>query len=254
MYTSLARLYDRLMDDVDYPAWARHYEQLIARAGGSMDSVFECACGTGALTAELAARGGRIAAADLSEDMLAEAAARMRRRGLRVPLARQDMRRVETPRRVHAVIACCDGANYLLSDDDLLAFFTSAGEALRPGGVLAFDVSSREKLTAMDGQTFCDERDDAACIWRCRWNEASARLTMDVSLYLRGEGGLYRRTEERHVQAGRTAPGIVRLLERAGFADIRAYGDMTFEAPLPGCRRIHFTAVRPHRDQEETQP
>ena len=23
---------------------------------------------------------------------------------------------------------------------------------------------------------------------------------------------------------------------------------------VPGCRRIHFTAVRPHRDQEETQP
>ncbi len=244
MYTSIARLYDRLMDDIDYPAWARYYQELVARAGGSIETVFECACGTGALTAELAALGARVTAADLSEEMLAEAAARMRKRGLRVPLVRQDMRRVEVPRRVHAVVACCDGANYLLEEEDLLAFFSSAREALRPGGVLAFDVSSREKLAAMDGQTFCDERDDAACIWRCRWKEETARLTMEVSLYTRGEGGLYARTEERHVQAGRGADEIAALLGKAGFVSVRAWGDRTFDPPGPGCQRVHFTAVK----------
>ncbi|MDO4739763.1 MAG: class I SAM-dependent methyltransferase [Eubacteriales bacterium] len=245
MYTSLAGLYDRLMDDVDYAAWARYYIALIERYGKRPASVFECACGTGALTAQLARWGFKLTAADLSEEMLEAAALRLRKSGARVPLVRQDMRALEAPRRVDAIIACCDGANYLTDDEGMLAFAQHAFAALRCGGVLAFDVSSLEKLRQMGGQVFCDERDDVAAIWRNSFDEASACLTMEVSLFVQEESGLYRRMEEVHVQRGRTAQEIVALLEQAGFEDVRVWGDMTFEPPAEGAQRIHFTAKRP---------
>ena len=32
-YSGFARVYDLLMDDFDYPAWAEYYLELISRAG-----------------------------------------------------------------------------------------------------------------------------------------------------------------------------------------------------------------------------
>jgi len=245
MYTSLARLYDRLMDDVDYAAWARYYVSLIERYGKRPASVLECACGTGSLTKELAKWGFKLTAADLSEDMLEAAAEKLRKSGARVPLIVQDMRRLEVPRRVEAIISCCDGANYLIDDEGMLSFAQHAFAALRSGGVLAFDVSSREKLRAMGGQTFCDERDDVAAVWKNTFDEETGLLTMDVSLYVREESGLYRRFEETHVQRGRTAQQIGAILAQAGFEEIRTFGDQTFDPPRPDEARIHFTAKKP---------
>lgn len=245
MYTSLAHLYDRLMDDVDYAAWARYYIALIETYGKRPASVLECACGTGSLTAELAGYGFKLTATDLSQDMLETAAEKMRRRGVRVPLVRQDMRELEVPRRVEAIISCCDGANYLIDDEGMLAFAQRAFAALRSGGVLAFDVSTREKLRQMGGQIYCDERDEIAAIWKNSFDEETSLLTMDVSLYVQEESGLYRRMEETHVQRGRTAEEITAILEQAGFEEIRVWGDRTFEAPAPGEMRAHFTAKRP---------
>ncbi len=244
MYTDLARLYDRLMDDVDYAAWARFYVALIEKKLGRRPlSVFECACGTGSLTAELAQYGFKLTASDLSQEMLEAAAEKLRKRGARVPLVRQDMRALEPPRRVEAIVACCDGVNYL-DDEGALEFAKRAYASLKKGGVLAFDVSSLEKLRAMDGQTFCDERDDIAAIWRNSFDENTGLLTMEVSLFVEEESGLYRRMEENHVQKGRPAGEIIRILQEAGFAEISVYGDQTFEEPAPGCARLHFAAVR----------
>jgi len=145
---------------------------------------------------------------------------------------------------VEAIIACCDGANYLTGDEDLSLFAQRAFASLRSGGVLAFDVSSREKLRAMGGQTYCDERDDIAAIWKNSYDGETNCLTMEVSLYAQEENGLYRRYEETHVQRGRTEEEIRAILEQAGFADIRVYGDRTFDAPGAMEQRLHFTAVK----------
>lgn len=238
-------MYDRLMDDVDYAAWARYYIAIIEKFGKKPNSIFESACGTGSLTAELAQYGFKLVAADLSQDMLEVAREKLRRRGARVPLVCQDMRKLEVGNRVDAVIACCDGVNYLTDDKSAHDFAQHAFCALRPGGVLAFDVSTTEKLRAMDGQTYCDEREDIAAIWKNSFDEASACLTMEVSLYVSESNGLYRRMEEVHVQRARSIDEITNILQEAGFADIRAYGDRTFEQAQTGDMRVHFAARKP---------
>lgn len=245
MYTSLAQLYDRLMDDVDYAAWARYYVSLIEQYGKKPASVLECACGTGSLTRELARWGFKLTATDLSAEMLETAAEKLRRSGARVPLAVQDMRALEVPRKVDAIISCCDGANYITDDEGMLSFAQHAFAALRSGGVLAFDVSSREKLRAMGGQVYCDEREEIAAIWKNTFDEEESLLTMEVSLYVRGENGLYSRHEETHLQRGRTAEQIESVLSRAGFEQIRIWGDRTFAPPRADEARIHFTAMKP---------
>ena len=70
MYEQFADLYDRLMDDFNYPAWADYYLALLSRHGVKPKLLCECGCGTGSMSIEFAKRRVKLIASDLSEDML----------------------------------------------------------------------------------------------------------------------------------------------------------------------------------------
>ena len=70
MYQEFAAVYDRFMDDFDYPAWADYYLEILKRQGYGGGEICECGCGTGSLSIELLKRGVKLISSDISEDML----------------------------------------------------------------------------------------------------------------------------------------------------------------------------------------
>ena len=244
MYERFAEVYDALMDDFDYPKWAEYYVELIRRAGVEPKRMAECGCGTGSMTVEFADMGVRVTGMDISPDMLRIAGQKARRLGQRIVFAEQDMRHLAVPRSVDCVVCACDGVNYLTEAEDRAAFFSAAHGALRPGGVLAFDVSTAEKLLDMPGNVYAEDRDEVSWMW---FSESlpDRRVRMDIAFFLRRADGLYERFDEEQVQRAHAPEELVAELKAAGFADIRLYGDRTLEAPQLGEKRMHVTAVRP---------
>ena len=244
-YEAFAEVYDLLMDDVDYDGWARHYLALLEMAGVTPKTLCDCACGTGALSVRFAETGIRVTGADLSGPMLARAQENARRRGVQAMFVRQDMRALALPRPVDALVCGCDGVNYLLDDASVRGFFDSARAAIRPGGALAFDISSVWKLehTLGDG-FFGEDRDEVTYLWSNRFDPAARTVTMDLTFFARRADGLYRRFDETHVQRAHAPEDLKRLLEDGGFRDVRVFGDRTFEAPTADAPRIFFLAVR----------
>lgn len=242
-YRDFAGIYDLLMDDFDYPAWADYYMNLIAQTGAQVNTLCECACGTGSLTVHFAKKGLKVTGVDISREMLELAAEKARQSGVQVQLVCQDMAKLSLPRPVDALLATCDGVNYLTSEKRVRAFFESARAALRPGGVLAFDISSAHKLRNVLGDSFFgEERDEAAYLWQ---NSLQGDIVhMDLTFFIREDGDLYRRITENHRQRAHEVQDIVRLLQETGFSDIRVYGDRNFAAPGAEEMRIHFCALR----------
>lgn len=243
MYGDFAQVYDVLMDDVDYDAWARYYLQLMAPCAPKR--ICECACGTGSLTVRFAQAGLQVTGVDLSEDMLRVAAEKARQSGVLAAFVRQDMCKLALPRKVDAVLATCDGVNYLTHEGQAREFFERAHDALRAGGRLCFDLSSREKLEGTLGNAFFgEEREDIAYLWQNTYDAQTKKTQMDVTFFVREEDGRYRRFDEVHMQRAYAVAEIVTLLEESGFSQIGVYGNLTMEPPKPGDERIHFCAVK----------
>ena len=242
-YEKFASIYDRLMADVDREGWADYLMEFIPKGA----SVLECACGTGEMSIALSKRGLNVTAADLSEEMLSEAAQKQREagfasRGLR--FVKMDMRSLVSHKRVDCVVSCCDGANYLTSREDLKKFFSSAWDVLKPGGLLLFDVSSRYKLSKVIGNNcFVENGEDIAYLWQNCYDDASKLIRMELSFFIK-RGELYERVDETHLQRAHSVREIENALRETGY-ECSAYGFLTHDAPKETDERIQFAARKP---------
>lgn len=244
-YEAFAELYDVLMDDVDYDAWADYYLALLTRQGGEVRELCDCACGTGSMSVRFAKHNIRVTGADLSGAMLQKARKKALDWGVPVMFTLQDICQLRMPHPVDAVVCACDGVNYLLDDDRLNAFFSGARGALKAGGTLAFDISSPWKLEHILGNGFFGEdRGDLAYLWSNCFASDKRILTMDLTFFIRRRDDLYCRFDELHVQKAHDPDHLVHLLTDCGFDDIHIYGDRTFSPPGEKETRIHLSATR----------
>ncbi|MDP3447661.1 MAG: class I SAM-dependent methyltransferase [Eubacteriales bacterium] len=243
-YGDFAAFYDRLMADVDYTAWADYLTRLL-QAGGVApgESILDCACGTGEITLRLHKAGYRMTGADCSERMLEIAQQKARKAGARIAFVQQQMQNLSVHKPVSAITCVCDGVNYLLSSEDVCAFFTCANRALKTGGLLLFDASSAYKLEhILGGRTFGEDETDCTYLWQNCFDPKTRLLEMRLVFFTPDERGMYKRFDERHVQRAHTHAELTDLLERAGFAAEGVFDAFTKDTPKPESERIQFVA------------
>ncbi len=240
-YSALAVVYDRLGHH-DYKAWGEYLTSLLYDLGAPPGSrLIDAACGTGGISLELYKTGYSVLGIDISQQMLTEAAAKAAKAGAAITFVRQDIRAMRVHRPVDGILCACDAANYLLEPDDLRQFLCSARKSLKKGGALLFDVSSEEKLTAMDGQLYGEETDDTAYLWTNVLDRETMVITMDITLFVR-QWEYWRREHEVHRQRVWTESEITGALTQCGYELKAVYGAFTKDKPKPGCERLQFVA------------
>ena len=246
MYENFAEVYDELMADVDYDSWARFYAELMARLGvGPGARVCECACGTGGLTIPLDKLGFSVTGIDLSQEMLWIAAQKARAIGSHAVFVRQDMRSLHLHRPVDAVLATCDGVNYLTTERDLTDFLQAAHRTLRPGGALVFDVSTPHKLAnTLGNRTICEDTPHVTYMWQNRWQTRSRCVDMNLCIFVREKDGRYRRMDEEQRQRAWDMDELQAALAAAGFIDVAFCGNSRLAPPKPDEERWHVSARR----------
>ena len=245
MYQAFAELYDELMDDVDYESWADYYTRLLSIYGVRNGKICECACGTGGLTIPLYRRGFQMTGVDISREMLWEAAQKSRKLGIAMPFVQQDMRALNLHRPMDAVLATCDGVNYLLTEEDLLSFFRAAHRAVKPGGALIFDVSTPYKLQhVLCSGLMAEDRENITYMWQNSWNERQRTVSLDLVFFAREKENQYRRIEEHQKQRAWEEKTLKENLWHAGFRAVSIYGDFTLNSSTDGNQRWHVAATR----------
>lgn len=256
-YGQFAYVYDELMADMPYAEWLRFAREGWARFG-QPKRVVDLGCGTGSLAIPLASAGYQVTGIDLSADMLAVAhqkleqsisGSRLLRDG-RLRLSQQDMRQWEMPEQVDSVISFCDCLNYLVEDGDIEQAFQQTYAALKPGGSFLFDVHHPRQFEAyMAEQPFIYDEDDVSYIWVCDYEPERQEIEHQLTIFARAEGAageqeLFQRFEETHIQRSYSPAWITEQLFAAGFREVHAYSDFTWDAPTEVTSRLFFVALK----------
>lgn len=243
-YFSLAGLYDRIMEETDYDAWAEYLVKHFERMGAEVSSVLDLACGTGVITCRLAAKGYELIGVDISPEMLMEANARAAEGEYAVApmFINQDLRDLDMYGTSDAAICSFDGLNYL-ETEELGDVFKRISYFVRPGGVFIFDVNTEEKFRKMDGMTYIDEDEDFFCAWRTDYYEEERECVYCVDVFRR-EGRLWSRSSEEHVEYTHDAEALKELLLKNGFEEVEFFGELSFDAPGSDAERVFVCCRR----------
>ncbi len=146
-YTALARVYDAIMEDIDYADWFAFLERRAQarRVGRPLRRLLDLGCGTGNATAPALERGYEVVGLDGSPAMLEVARAKFP--GARFVEGRFDAFRLDA--RFDLVYSVFDALNNLLTLDDFVAALVNVRRHLVSGGVLAFDVNTTVGLAEL---------------------------------------------------------------------------------------------------------
>jgi len=207
------------------------------RAGIRTGRVLDLGCGDGTWLRALVGRGYTATGIDQSRGLIRFASKAAPGAVLKVgSLYREAFPRCEAVTALGEVFSYCPNANGPLPS--IARLWRRVYEALRPGGVLIFDVLVSGRPMAYDvwrtGRTW-------AVLARVNEDPRRHRLTREIVTF-RKTAGSYRRGQERHVLRVFSRQGILRELGRIGFRAIshRAYGRVL----LPS-RRVAFVARKP---------
>ncbi len=245
-YRGFASVYDALMYDVDYPGLVEYINSLATIKGAK---VLDLGCGTGSVMKLLQERGCVVSGMDLSQEM--QEMAQKKCPGSKVVVG--DMTCADSYKQLpyrgqyDLVLSLLDCMNYLSTEDALLHAFSNAWDALAPGGHLLFDMNSEHKLSQVLGNNFYyDLGDDECYLWENEYDPDRKVCRFDLTFFVKEADGRYARVDEVHREYAYTAEQIAALLERAGFVNIKMYGNRTQHEPTLEEERIFYLAVKPH--------
>lgn len=248
-YETLAAMYDALMDDVDYEAWADYIDRMLQKHGGPGKRLLDLGCGTGCISIPLAQRGYQVTGVDISEEMLATAREKSRALQLDIDWRKQDLTSLQlfdeagNEMVFDAAIATFDVFNHLTEPEDLQMLFHTLNPLLADEGVLLFDVQTPYKLREYLGNhIFTLHRDDVEYMWENHFDEESQICTMNITFFLRQANGLYRRetmTQEERVYD----LDLLRLwLKYSDFETAGVYEELSENDVKPEAHRAVFIA------------
>ncbi len=247
-YSSLAYVYDQLNSGVDYPEWAGFIEERLERFYGKRpESILDLACGTGAMTIELAKRGYDMTGVDISEEMLSIARSRCDAQRLphSVLLVRQNMCELELYGTVNAVICCLDSLNYLTDTASLRRTFNHVHNYLDPGGVFVFDMNAPAKFERTYGENaYVLEEEGILCAWQNFYNPKTKLCDFYLSIFREESDGRWERFDETQRERCYSLRTIKKLLDECGFELCELCSGFSGEAVDEDTERWYFTVRR----------
>ncbi len=239
-YEALSAYYDRFTEDVGYAGWADFFERVFAREGVQPRLILDLACGTGSLTRLLADRGYEMIGADASPDMLMQAMQNTMDCDPRPLFLNQRMEDLDLYGTVDVCLCCLDSINYVTDPDTLQKAFERVHLFLEPKtGLFVFDVNTPEKFARIDGNAYVREDEDVFCVWQAAVEDGLCAYQFDI---FERDGEAWTRAQETHEERVYPLEQLAAMLARAGFSEIKTYGDQSFSPVRGGEDRVYFTA------------
>lgn len=239
-YSSLAEVYDKLTENVEYEKRAEYIHSLLLKNGAERGVLLDLACGTGTLSLELSKFGYDMILCDLSAEMLSFA----RERLPEALILCQSMTELDLYGTINHAVCSLDSINHLLKPCDVKAAFSSVSLFMEKGGVFVFDVNTPYKHEKVLGNnSFVSEKDNIFCVWQNSYKKKSKTVDINIDIFIEEENK-YERLRESFSERAYSIDDIKKWLGETGFEVTGVYDDLTENELTETSERVYFTAVK----------
>lgn len=241
MYEDFSYIYDKLSFDLDYEGYADNILKLAKEYKIKKENMLELAAGSGMLTKYFFDEFENIDALDISPDMLNVFANKYDNDNIN--LIYYDMVEFENPGKYDLIVILLDSINYVTDPKDLQKLFDNCYKNLKDEGILVFDINSEYKMTQVFGSNcYVYEYEDIFYTWGNFYEDDL--VDMHLNFFVENEDGSYDRIYEYQQERIYRTNEVTKMVEQAGFKDVKTYDEDDFGRVKDDSQRILFSAVK----------
>ncbi len=239
-YEDFSRVYDKVMDQALYDEWLAFTQRHLPT---QTHSIFELACGSGALSVRLAEHGFEVTGLDISEEMLTLAAKKASDAHVKITFEQGDMRFLGDIGRFDAVTCYSDSLCYLADLAEWKKTVDGVFRLLNDGGMFIFDVHSTYQVDEdFPDFSYHENEEDFAFLWDSFAGEQPHSIVHELSFFIKDTDGKFIRKDEVHEE--RTYPLEQILSVLTDFSTVQIFADFTDEAPNDTSKRWFFVCQK----------
>lgn len=251
-YGPFARYYDALTANVDYVGRAAAFDQIIRKYWDGKKGAYEpglvldLACGTGALSLELANLGYDVIGADLSAAMLSVAAQKVSDRpGKNILFLNQGMEHLDLYGTVDAAICALDSINHIGDERGLLTAFQKVSLFTNPGGLFVFDVNTLYKhREALGCNAFVYDLPQVFCCWQNEFYPKTGRVDITLDFFAPSGDGNHTRETESFSEWFYSDEVLTETLKKSGFEHLETLDGDSFGPVSETSQRLMYVVRR----------
>lgn len=215
--------YDWMFPRDSFALADKQVNDIINITGVAGGAVLDLCCGPGRHSVPLGKKGFRVTGVDLQPQLLDKAREYADRENVTLELVREDMLTFRRPDAFELVISMFSSFGYFNNPEEDFRVLENAYASLTPGGMLLMDVRGKEIHAMADSHTFSQKMPNGDLIChRSDVNDGWTRSTAEW-IYIQGQNA-HRFEMSVNLYSGAE---LKTLFERAGFSNVRIYGDLT---------------------------
>lgn len=236
-YQSLAPIYDRLMNHVEYDEWALLIKKILHKyCPVKNPSVLELGGGTALLAQHLKQLDICYYGSDLSFSMCQQAHKKS------FPFFCCDCRNIAVKKKFDLIIFLYDGINYLQSLQEYTQLFHQIHNCLHENGLFLFDITTEtNSLRHFYDYLDFEDYDDCSFVRHSYYDTERFTQYNDFTIFQKiNNTDLFNKFSELHVQKVFPAKTIAEKIPASKFEIIGIWDNFSFKKYSTKSERIHF--------------
>lgn len=241
MYENFARLYDKLMSDVDYSERADYVLSLFETFDRKPSLMLDLCCGTGSFSEKFTEKGIEVIGVDLSEEMLSVARNKASERKLDILYLCQNATNLDLYGTVDGAVCLMDSLNHITHYADFCKTISNVSLFLEKDRFFIFDLNTIYKAKNILGNnTIVSEEDGVFLSWTNEYDKAKRINEIYLDFFEEIEDGNYIRTSENITEKAYTKREISNAIKKAGLSIVAVFDDMKKTPPTDKSQRVFY--------------
>ena len=217
-----SRFYDYMFPAASFEQAAAQVDDIKKLTGITSGTMLDLCCGPGRHSVPFTKAGFEVTGVDLQPFLLGKARAYATQEGVTIEFIEEDMRHFQRVESFDLVLNMFSSFGYFSDPEDDFSVLENAYDSLRSGGQVLLDLRGKEIHAMRFAETISSEMPNGDLVFQRTRNNDDWTRSITTWVYVHGD-----RADSFEITINLySGAGLRNLLSKAGFRNVRLYGDL----------------------------